>query len=124
MSNTAFGLNPAGFYPIIALIAVLGIVITAAYILRAVGSVFFGEYEEHRWHDMRPLIALDKVALAGFVAIMIVIGLFPSIIAPIVESGITPVVERLQEAQQMQASNITDTVQMAAKDVLNWLGGV
>jgi len=124
LSDTAFGLNPAGFYPIIALIAVFGIIITAAYILRAVGSVFFGDYDEHRWHDMRPLLTLDKVALIGFVAIMIVIGLFPSIIAPIVESGISPVVERIQEVQQMQASNILDTLHMATTDVMTWLGGI
>ena len=35
--NTAFGLNPSTFYFIVAEIAVIGIIITAAYILRAVG---------------------------------------------------------------------------------------
>jgi NADH:ubiquinone oxidoreductase subunit 4 (subunit M) len=56
---------------------VLGIVITAAYILRAIHSVFFGEYEGDKWHDMRPLLGIDKLALIGFCVILIVIGVFP-----------------------------------------------
>jgi len=126
LNGTVFGLNPAGFYPIIAILSALGIIITAGYILRAVGSVFFGDYDEHSWHDMRPLLAIDKVALVGFVVVLIVIGVFPSIIAPIVESGVTPVVHRLQEAQTAFAGNTTvlDTVHMAATNLIHWLGGV
>jgi len=123
LSNTAAGLNPATYYPIIAVLVVFAIVITAAYIFRAVGSVFFGDYDEHKWHDMRPIISLDKIALVGFVVIMIVIGLFPSIIAPVVESGVTPVVTRLQEVQHGQAANILDTAQTAASNLIHLLGG-
>ena len=123
LSATATGLNPANYYPFIAILAVLGIVITAAYVLRAIGRVFLGEYEEHRWHDMRPLLGIDKLALFIFVAIMIVIGLFPSVISPIVESGVTPVVARLQEAQQAQAGSVVDALQLAAADLVHWLGG-
>jgi NADH-quinone oxidoreductase subunit M len=123
LSNTAAGLNPATYYPIIAVLVVFAIVITAAYILRAVGSVFFGDYDEHKWHDMRPIISLDKIALVGFVVIMIVIGLFPSIIAPVVESGVTPVVTRLQEVQHGQAANILGTAQTAASNLIHLLGG-
>lgn len=125
LNGTVFGLNPAGYYPIIAILSALGIIVTAGYILRAVGSVFFGEYDEHHWHDMRPLLAIDKVALVGFVVVLIVIGIFPSIIAPIVESGIRPVVDRLQEAQLVYSADTTvlDTVHMAATNLIHWLGG-
>lgn len=117
LSNTFLGLNPAGFYPIVAIISVFAIIITAAYILRAIGTVFFGEYDAHKWHDMRPLLAVDKVVLVGFVVCLIVIGAFPSVIAPIVEAGVTPVVERVQDAQQ--AFTVLDTVQ----NLFSWLGG-
>jgi NADH-quinone oxidoreductase subunit M len=123
LTETASGLNPADYYPFIAVLAVLAIVITAAYILRAVGNVFFGEYNEHKWHDMRPLLGIDKLALLLFVGIMIVIGLFPSVISPIVESGVTPVVARLEEAQQAQAGSVVDALQVAAVDFVHWLGG-
>jgi NADH-quinone oxidoreductase subunit M len=123
LTETASGLNPADYYPFIAVLAVLAIVITAAYILRAVGNVFFGEYNEHKWHDMRPLLGIDKLALLLFVGIMIVIGLFPSVISPIVESGVTPVVARLEEAQQAQAGSVVDALHVAAVDFVHWLGG-
>jgi NADH-quinone oxidoreductase subunit M len=123
LTETVSGLNPATYYPYIAILAVLGIVITAAYILRAIGNVFFGNYDEHKWHDMRPLLGIDKLVLLIFVAIMIVVGFFPSVIAPIIESGVSPVVARLQEAQDAQAANILNSMQIAASDLIHWLGG-
>jgi NADH-quinone oxidoreductase subunit M len=123
LGGTASVLNPANYYPLIAVFAVLGIVITAAYILRAVGRVFLGNYDEHQWHDMRPLLGIDKLALLVFVVIMIVIGLFPSVISPIVESGVTPVVARLQDAQQAQAGSVVDALHVAAVDLVQRLGG-
>ncbi|GAB4270818.1 MAG: NADH-quinone oxidoreductase subunit M [Candidatus Promineifilaceae bacterium] len=121
LTNTAFGLNPATYYPILAIISVFGIIITAAYIMRTINTVFFGEYDEHKWHDMRPLLAIDKVVLVSFVVILIVIGIFPSVIAPIVQSGMAPVVERLQNAQSTMT--VLDTVQSVAANLFAWLGG-
>lgn len=123
LSATVAGLNPASFYPIIAILAVLGIVITAAYVLRAIGSVFFGDYDSHKWHDMRPTLAIDKVTLVSFVTILIIIGVFPSVISPIVEAGVAPVVQRLQEAQQMDSASVVDSVSIAANDIIARLGG-
>ena len=123
LSNTVAGLNPSIYYPIIAVMAVLGIVITAAYVLRAIGNVFLGDYDAQKWHDMRPLLGIDKLVLFVFVAILIVIGVFPSVISPIVESGMIPVVERLQEAQEVQTSNLMESVKLAASGLVQWLGG-
>ncbi|MBE2200109.1 MAG: NADH-quinone oxidoreductase subunit M [Anaerolinea sp.] len=121
LGGTVFGLNPATYYPALAIISSLGIVITAAYIIRAIGTVFFGEYDGHKWHDMRPILPIDKFTLAMFSIILILIGVLPSVIAPIVESGMTPVVNRLIEAQQ--TATFMDTVQSAATHFLHWLGG-
>ena len=112
--NAVFGLNPSNYYGLVAIIAILGIVITAAYVLRAIQSVFFGDYDEHQWHDMRPLLGIDKFVLIAFCVILIVIGVFPAVIAPIVTSGMEPVVGRLQEAQQaaqFHGGTITGTAQ-------------
>ncbi len=114
-------LNPSNYYPIIAMLSALGIVITAAYILRAVGNVFFGEYVADKWHDMRPILAIDKFALVMFCVILIGIGILPSVIAPIVESGMSPVVERLHNAQH--AATVLDTVHSVATNLFSWLGG-
>ena len=128
--TAVFGLNPSNYYGIVAIIAILGIVITAAYILRAIHSVFFGEYDGEKWHDMRPLLAIDKFTLVMFSVILIVIGLFPMVIAPIVESGMEPVASRLHEAQQaaqFHGGSITGAaqqmLQIVAANVMAWLGG-
>ncbi len=124
--NTAFGLNPANFYYIVALLSVLGIVLTAAYLLRVITSVFMGEYDEHKWHDMRPILPIDGVVLVSFCAIMIAIGLFPQVISPIVEAGIRPVIGRVNEAivatQDMQT--VVDAARTAAIGLFRFLGGL
>jgi len=121
LSETFLGLNPAGYYPVLAIISVLGIIITAAYILRAITNVFLGDYEPEKWHDMRPLLAIDKVALVGFCLILVLIGVYPQIIAPIVEVGVEPVVARLNNVQE--TATVLDALQTVAADIIYWLGG-
>lgn len=128
--TAVFGLNPSNYYGLVAVIAILGIVITAAYILRAVHIVFFGEYDGDKWHDMRPLLSIDKFVLVLFSVILIVIGLLPVVIAPIVTSGMEPVVSRVQEAQQaaqFHGGTVTGAaqhmIQIVAANVMAWLGG-
>lgn len=119
--GTVLNLNPANYYSWIAILSALGIIITAAYILRAVGKVFFGQYDADKWHDMRPLLSIDKFVLLLFAAILIIIGVFPGVLAPIVESGVLPVVQRIQDAQQM--TNVADTVQTAGLGLISIFGG-
>jgi NADH-quinone oxidoreductase subunit M len=73
--------------PGVALIAALGIVITAAYIMRLIGRVFFGpmpaEFEGH----IGPILLQDKIALVLLSGIMVLIGVYPAVMAPLVESG-------------------------------------
>lgn len=121
LHDTFLGLDPSTYYPAIAVISALGIIITAAYILRVVGTVFFGEYDEHKWHDMRPLLVIDKVVLVTFCVCLVVIGAYPSVIAPIVQAGVDPVVHRLQEAQT--TFTVLNSVQNLAAHILSWLGG-
>jgi NADH-quinone oxidoreductase subunit M len=122
LSGTAFGLNPATFYPIIAIVIVLGIITTAAYLLRALQKVFFGTYEDDKWHDMRPILAIDKVVLVSFSLILVVIGVMPSVISPIIESGVAPVLMRVQDAQA--GYTVLDSVQTIAMNLVHWFGGV
>jgi NADH-quinone oxidoreductase subunit M len=77
--------------PIVALIAALGIVITAAYIMRVVGRVFFGKMPEEFVGHIPPVTVLDKVALVVLSGILILVGVYPSVMAPLVESGVEAV---------------------------------
>src|SRR3990170_2500439 len=78
--------------PIVALIAALGIVITAAYIMRVVSGVFFGDMSAELAGHIGPVRGQDKVALAVLAGILILIGIYPAVMAPMVESGASAVV--------------------------------
>ncbi|MDF1500941.1 MAG: NADH-quinone oxidoreductase subunit M [Anaerolineales bacterium] len=73
--------------PIVAIIAAISIVITAGYIMRVVGRVFFGELPAEFEGKITPINNLDRLALVVLAAILILIGVYPSIMAPLVESG-------------------------------------
>jgi NADH-quinone oxidoreductase subunit M len=88
-----FGQIP--WYPIIAVIAIWGVVLTAAYVLRVVQQVFFGEWDPHKWHDLRPINLGDKLALVTFSAILIIVGIFPGVLMNMISSGTLPVVKLL-----------------------------
>ncbi len=82
-------------YTWVAIIAAISIVITASYIIRIIGKVFFGqppaEFDGHI-HDVN---VLDKVALVFLSTIMIAIGVFPRLIVPLVQSGVDNVLRLL-----------------------------
>jgi NADH-quinone oxidoreductase subunit M len=74
--------------PLMAIIAALSIVITASYILRIIRKVFFGpvpaEFEGH----ISGITPLDKVALVVLSATLVLLGVFPGLMVPLVESGV------------------------------------
>ena len=81
--------------PWVAMVAAISIVITAAYIIRIIGRVFFGpmkaEFEAH----VGDVTGLDKLALTLLCLIMIGVGIYPTVMAPLVSSGVTAVLRIL-----------------------------
>jgi NADH-quinone oxidoreductase subunit M len=74
--------------PIVAIIASISIVITASYIIRIIGRVFFGPMSEEFDHHIGDVTRKDKLALTLLCIIMITIGVFPSIMSGLVSSGV------------------------------------
>ncbi|MBN1203128.1 MAG: NADH-quinone oxidoreductase subunit M [Anaerolineae bacterium] len=83
------------YYGTIALLAVLGIIITAAYILRVVGQVFFGVYNEERFPHVTPITLYDKIALGLLMFWLVLLGVYPRLMTPMIESGVKPIVSML-----------------------------
>jgi len=64
-------------------------------VLRVVGQVFFGEFNRERFPDVPPITIYDKVALLLLVFWLVALGVYPRLMAPMVESGVKPIVSML-----------------------------
>ncbi len=83
------------YEPLIAVIAVISIVVTAAYVMRVIGRVFFGEMPEQFVGHVGDVTVLDKLALAVLCAFLIGIGVLPRLMVPLVSTGVDNVLRLL-----------------------------
>ncbi len=81
----------SSYYSFLVMLAALGIVITAAYVLRVTSQVFFGEYNRARYGELPPITIVERAVLLLLGVPLIVLGLYPSIMAPMITEGIVPV---------------------------------
>jgi NADH-quinone oxidoreductase subunit M len=87
-------------FPLVAVLAGIAIPITAAYILRVVRQVFFGEVRNPEFHRLPKLTWQEYTSGAILATLVIVMGVFPDLMHPIINSSVTPVVQRLETARQ------------------------
>jgi NADH-quinone oxidoreductase subunit M len=80
---------------LVAVIASISIVITAAYILLNVRKVFFGKMPEKFEGHIKDITVLDKVAITTLCLFMILIGIYPSFMVPMVETGVENILRLL-----------------------------
>ena len=80
--------------PWVAIIAVLGILVTAAYIFLVIRRVFFGEIPSELL-KVDDVTVMDKIAIGLLVATMIGLGLFPSLLSTMIQTGVNHVLSLL-----------------------------
>jgi len=85
----------SNYYSIIAIIAILGVVITAAYVLRVTGQVFFGNFNREKYPDVGDITARERFVLIFLGAPLIILGVMPAIMAPMLQVGVAPVLAML-----------------------------
>ncbi len=95
VSLTIGGLQLSNYYGIMVIIAALGIIITAAYVLRVTGQVFFGEFNRERFPDVDDITTRERFVLILLGAPLIIIGVAPFVMAPMLEAGLRPVLTLL-----------------------------
>jgi NADH-quinone oxidoreductase subunit M len=83
---------------LVAVIASISIVITAAYIMRNIRQVFFGDVPEKLEGHLTDVTVLDKVAITTLCLFMIIIGLFPRFMVPMVQTGVENILRLLRGA--------------------------
>ena len=80
--------------PIIAAVGTLGIILTAVYMLRAVLNVTFGPTKD-KWmelEDIKPIEMVPVIVLVGFI---VLIGIFPSVLAEPLEISLQIILSRV-----------------------------
>ena len=82
-------------YTAATLLAVVGILLTAGYILWMLQRVMFGPASP-RWDGLTDATAWwERIPMAGLMAAIIAIGVYPAALVPVIEHGIQPLALRL-----------------------------
>lgn len=83
------------YYTIIAIVCVVGIILTAGYVLRVVQLVFFGEFNKARYPDVGDVTIIDKSALVLLGVWLVILGVYPQIMTGMLQAGMSPIVKAL-----------------------------
>ncbi len=84
-SSTVFG-----GIQVFTVLAVLGVVLTAGYILWMLQRAFYGPVLE-RYNGVADADKLEMVYMFAFVAVILLVGIYPAILTDIINMGITPI---------------------------------
>jgi len=87
----SFSSAAVGGSEVFTILAVLGVVLAAGYILWMLQRTFYGPALE-QYNGVKDADNLEKVYMFAFVALIIVIGIYPAIMTDIIKLGISPIV--------------------------------
>ena len=95
---TALTEGGANYYRYVVILAVLGIILTATYVLRVTSQVFFGEFDAEKYPEVltKPLKIQDRVAIIMLASWFFILAIWPTVMSDMIESAVVPVVGLLQ----------------------------
>jgi len=76
------------------ILAVIGVVLAAGYILWMIQRTFYGPPLE-QYDGVKDADALERVYMVAFVAVIMVIGIYPAVLTDIIKLGIAPIIGAL-----------------------------
>jgi len=83
-------------YPVQTVIAVVGIAITLAYLMRMFRGLFFGELKPQYAHAQDGSPVIDRLPFFVMMAFSLFFGLFPSHFIRVIEGGVGPILAKIQ----------------------------
>jgi NADH-quinone oxidoreductase subunit M len=86
-----------------AVVAVFGVVISAVYLLRAVRDAFFGPRNE-RWDKLHDAHGIQKLPFCFLLLVLLFFGFYPKPIVDVIQGGVKPIVESVQETTEFKAN--------------------
>nr|MBA2487653.1 NADH-quinone oxidoreductase subunit M [Nitrospira sp.] len=82
-------------YPFQVVIAVLGIVLTMAYLFKMMRGLFYGSMAEKYSHSHDAVTVIDRLPLLIMITVSISFGIFPGHLYSVVRSGVDPLIARI-----------------------------
>ncbi|MFC1920796.1 NuoM family protein [Chloroflexota bacterium] len=77
--------------PVFTILACIGVVLAAGYILWSLQRVFYGPVKEE-FNEVKDADGLERVYMVAFVALIMLVGIYPAILTDIIKIGIAPIV--------------------------------
>lgn len=84
-------------YPLQVIIAVLGIVLTMAYLFKMMRSMFYGPMSQKYSHAHDAVGVVDRLPLLVMITVTVGFGLFPMHLYDVVRSGVNPLIARITQ---------------------------
>ena len=78
-------------------LAVIGAAITAVYMLRLIGKVFFGPLGD-QWRNQTDSVPREKLAAGLLVGVILLVGLWPFPFIEVIDAGVTPLLSQIPGA--------------------------
>ncbi|MDT8718636.1 NADH-quinone oxidoreductase subunit M [Clostridium sp. 19966] len=97
-STKLFSIIP---FKMISILAILGIVITAIYILKVIQDTFFGPRKKE-WDYLEDAKGIEMIPIVMLSSVLIFFGIFPAPLIDIVQIGVIPLINRLSETVLMR----------------------
>jgi len=72
------------------ILAVIGVVLAAGYILWMLQRTFYGPVLE-QYNDVKDADILERVYMVAFVALIMLVGIYPAILTDIIKLGVSPI---------------------------------
>ncbi len=80
--------------PVYTLLAVAGVVFAAGYILWMIQRAFYGPVQE-KYNGVTDADGVDKLYMAAFIVLILAVGIYPTFLTDVIQSGITPIARLL-----------------------------
>jgi NADH-quinone oxidoreductase subunit M len=97
-ASTTSVINPGSLnlqFAVVAVVAVISIVINAAWTLRVAGRIYFSEPQHPHLQELPRLDALEKFAIIFMCAILLIVGTMPNTVMGVVQSGVQSIMQTL-----------------------------
>jgi NADH-quinone oxidoreductase subunit M len=101
-------------YPFQVIVAVLGIVLTMAYLFKMMRGLFYGQMAEKYSHSHDAVTAVDRLPLLLMIAVSVGFGIFPGHLYTVVRSGVDPLIARITKVVPLAESSTPESVSASA----------